>query len=591
MNQSVTATKLSAKTLKEIFHAAKFCQTVFVEKDFSNLEVALEQLTKLVAQGVRQSPILTVSCLNLTHVKFGYFTNLLVKTAITSHLFSTANKFSDEAAEQITKTNLLILFAITHPLMQIKAAPTLFKKYRKYIVNGAAVAFKTFKDQPISDQNCLRLLSQLANANKYSNSNMRAQSVCSLALNTTLLSFPFLNQPKLTLNQALKKVMAGTKIIQTLAKLDEWAVITMQACCSIGFSGSLVKLAAGKYAITLGLQDKDDWLVFEFSENKLNTNASLSRAKNENILSVIPQQSMDLFVLVSLFNDHLEQLRPHLAKQFAFLNQVNSIDPFSSEGMIDTAKILQSDNRKDISNFLNADFDTKQLILDYACRINRQQLNVKDINHALALIGTYRLFPVVADSKLRSQLARDQYLGAAEVVNKVDRYASTVLKVAQAVKFNGPEYAMLIARLLFVALTRIPRARYSVSGHAQRLTPEPTDLANMFAPSTLGNWYKISLKICQAWQLPKFYLAAVKAYFDMISNKVTLAALPKSNREFVALIQLSSLLYGQLLRGNATFAANSVSQDCIKVLGFEVRELRHLYNEIVDEIAPHSSLM
>ena len=552
----------------------------------------MSQLTKLVTQGFDQSPAQLIACINLTHNKYGFFTNLIVKLSVTSQLFALANQYTSNAAEQLAKVNLLMLQAVAKPILQIKNRPALLTKYRPHLRQAARIAFKKTDKQAFQDQDTLRLLSQLAGLNKYAATNQNAQNICKLAINTTFFCQPIHSQTKLSLKVALDRILAGSTNVFPPCEDPNLALRTKQWLEPLLQSGNLVRLANQHFGILLSkaTAGKEQWCLFEFNQNKLDTNAQFKIVKETDIRLVMPQQSMDLFVLLRLFSGNIEQISSAVPKPLLQPLGRHGVDLVACNEMVATAEVLQTEHQQRIREYLSNQYEACQRVLDHASRVNRQQQKVTDLKHALALIGVLRLYPVIADSKLISLQQEQIKLGLLEVLNKSDRYANIMFSLAVNTELEIPEYAMFLGRVMFQSLITIPKAGYAAASPAHPAIHQASSLSGAFAPTVHKQWRQVCVKMSQNWCLPKAYLASLKNYFDLIDNKVQLQALPRSSQRIVAVLHLGTIMFLHIAAGQRQLRPSSQLAPCSQVLGFTAKELQQVYLSLLGELAPATRL-
>ena len=591
MNNALTKNTLSAKTLKEIFNAAKFCQQVFVNRDSKNLEICVDQLNKLVTQGLRQNPLLTRLSLNLVHNKFGYYTNLIVKVAVATHWFARKLKFNDEASASMAKTNLCILYVLTQPILQTRNTPAAIKKYKSYLDRGAQLAFKKVSKGVISDQNSLRLLSQLAGINQFSQTNQRAQSLCSAALNCALHALPFLSGRKLSFEMALEQVQLGSLYVLKRPFLQQTLYEIKTQIHDESRQGCLVKLKDNKFAILIScLEQKDECVVFEFAENKISSNGKVESRPNKDLRLIIPQQTTDLFIIVQLYISHQNELFSTIEAESMPVKLMLEQEIMAPKGMEETLDLLSANNNNQLVAKLNQKPEQCQFILNYATKNNRQKLPVSDIKHAIALLGLARVFPAICDSMLNAIVTQDRYIGSAEVVNKLDLFVDLMGILSKTTKVDVPEYCQFTSRLMFIALILIPKSRYALNGKFSPPKSYSASLADLFTPAISGSWQNVCKKLYENWQLPKLYKAAIKAYFDYINGKVSLNKLPRTSQKLVALIEVQVWLYSLVLSGQTDLKPISQTKNSLNILGLSLSELKELYEKLLSEITFVSQL-
>jgi len=591
LNNTLSTTSLSAKTLKEIFHAAKFCQQVFVKQDTDNLEVSIDQLNKLVAQSLQQNCLLTRVTLNVVHNKFGYLTNLIVKTAVTTNWFAQKLEFNQDACASLTKTNLLILYTLTHPILRIKNEQRLLKKYHPYFKSAAQLTFKKVSRLGINDQNSIRLLSQLADINQFSKTNQTPQSICSLALNTAISLLPFTTEKKQTFDSSLKALHSKDSFMlqrpftkNTLFKLRTLII----AECK---TGSLVRLKNNKYGVFIESQsERQTNVLFVFQDNKINANATVEQIDNKDIALLIPQHSTDLFLIVSLFSKYQVELSSLISPAV-----IGSKIPLEKELMlpveeIDNHILYAENNNNQLAAKLLENKKQSQLILDYASKNNRQKLPVKDISHAIALLGSARIFPTICDSQLNVLISHNRYLGSSEVSNKLNTFVAIAGFLSKQIKVDIPEYCQFIARLLFAALIAIPKSRYAITGKYSNAQAFSASLADLFASDVTKTWQKIALKLAENWRLPRNYQASLKAYFDYANHNVALKSLPRSSQQFVSLLELSVFIFHLLVSGQRNIPSVQNIKPGLQVLGLDLSSARTLYAELLDDVCIVSKL-
>ena len=223
---------------------------------------------------------------------------------------------------------------------------------------------------------------------------------------------------------------------------------------------------------------------------------------------------------------------------------------------------LLQDKRLYLSKAIDSQSEVKDIVLHYAKKISRQNISITNTNHAIAMLGTERLFPVITLGMVELVQRSYAFMGSDELNNKINRLTNlSQITAKQYCRQSMPEYVPLVNRLLALSLFSIPKVTFSSNSHnVTKIHPlfanDHFCLAEIHQYKNLKLWLQVLNSLVATWRLPKPIKQFITKYIHSIANK-TVQKWNAIEREWLLSIELATCYYMLLLNTEFTAQANT----------------------------------
>ncbi len=583
-------------TLSALFVDLELCKSVFVERKSSELLVIVDSYVDAFMASMNIATPSILLSLNLNHNKLGYLHNVILKTSIVCYLISSVKNYNAEATKNLIKTTLVILYGITPRVIQIKREPDLLKQLKSGLKQAALITFKSLKIELKSNPDVLRLLSQLANINEYSNKSQVAQSVVLTSINSAFLMCPLTAANPQTAASALSHAIHFPLLINNKNFVSNVLYDVPNKLAPVLDFGSMTRLQSGEFAVLIDRSASEikNRILLSFKNKDFSLPPEIINVTNLKVRIIVPQSRMDLLQLTDYLAVHNQLNNAFSALKILFIGS-SAVNYLPLINLTETSKVLQSENNPLITDYINRDALKAELIMRYAQENNRNQQPINDLKHALALLGTTKIYPVVCLSEMKLQQSDSRYLGSFEVINKEEQFSQIVFVYAKLCRIDIPEYCELMSRILFQGLMTVPKSRYSacvsINISALKKFKDIHSISQIFADTPINSWQKATMNLLKNWQMPKLYQATIRGFFDVKKGAATVSSLPTTIRHIVILLLVSEWFYIECLIGGDISQNYDRIASNIKQLGFSLTEFKELSKGTLNQVTLTSNLL
>jgi hypothetical protein len=536
---------------------ASECHKVFVSQSESDLETSIDLLLNQIDTLLDVSPNLAGVILNTTNKNMHFVASFILKQACFSRSLCIKSKLDPDQIHSLIKASLLLLYLVLPELIAAKKDHKQLPYLKKALNSCLASSFQLAKKLKLTDNITLKLLSQIAGANTYSNANIYIQSLVVVSFNCTLSAFAGFND-KLTFGTALNRLLAAQSPLNIKQKqLTPYKVELSKLCNSLSdFNGALVKLRNKNLALLVEQNPSTlQFGIFEFSRTSMDDATEYEEVDAEQVRIILPQQIIDQTVLISLLASHKLDAETADQNEYTKLTSINGVNRYRADNdWRNISRSFLSNNNKTLCKVLSDYPEQSKLLLDYATEKNRQQQTVTDISHAIAMLGKDQLFPTLCNDNIKVKQYQVRKMGADVVNYKIDLFSHIASELHRHTNIGLPKYHELIGRILMIALMTIPKVSYAASSPARLAAPNADKtvcLSELFGLAALDNWKKISLLLSKSWLLPKVYTDIIEQYFYFLERGKRVEQDDKPINDNILLIILATYFFQHLINGKA----------------------------------------
>lgn len=571
---------------------ASNCHKLFISRAQSDLETNIDLLLNQIDVLLDTNPNLIGVILNTTNKNMHFVASLILKQACFSYSLCTKSKVDPDQVHSLIKASLLLLYLVLPELITAKKDHKQFPYLKRALKSSLNDSFALAKKIKLTDNITLKMLSQIASANTYSNANIYLQSLIVTSLNCTLSAFAGFND-KLTFGTALNRLLAAQSPLHIKQqKLEPYKTEFSKLCNSLSdFNGALVRLRNKNLALLVEQNPLTlQFGLFEFEQNSITEPTEYQEVEAEFVRVVLPQQIIDQSVLIKLF----ASLKLDEDNETRKLNAINGVNRYRADNdWRNISRSFLSNNSKTLCKVL-ADYpEQSQLLLDYATKQNRQHQEVTELNHAVAMLGKEQLFPTLCNDNIKVKQYQVRKMGADVVNYKIDLFSHISSELHHCTHIGLPKYHELIARILMISLMTIPKVSYSASSPAQLAKPtseKTVCLAELFGLASLDNWKKISLLLSKSWLLPKVYTELIQQYFYFLERRKKIEQDDKPINDNILLIIVATYFFQHLINGENRITENPVIENMLQKSKRIRSTLDYLYETIGQSVIINTPL-
>ncbi|NVK24397.1 MAG: hypothetical protein HWE10_05680 [Gammaproteobacteria bacterium] len=554
-----------------LIQAAKKCQLVFIKQDTAQFESAATSLIASYQQCKSALPNVEWLTLNLFDSQLDYFSNLLLKQVAISSRINSQLSYQPSASNSNNLASLLVLFALFPVIVTAKKQPSEIPLLKKHLSSASTKAFVIGKHIKLSDQDSLKLLSQIARKNRYHCTNQFSQTTVLLCVNSNLLAHLGLFQPISNINSALSKQLASCRFSAIhnpwLANfLPEFLPLVSISTLtgSVAIDKNKRKLLLVEYQNIEG-SNNGQWLCLSLSE-KLSEQLEYINAADLRVLA--PQQKISVSKLLSHLSSNTEN---KTSTQTKCSDNNTALKYQAPDEWRTIAQTLLLNNADKLANTLNKPGLPEQYktnLLQYASELSRENVAITDVKHAINLLGIERVYPITLTSALKARAAEFRYNSSDLIQYKSELFCQLVsghTKVTAAHRsITSPEFMSVVSRLIFLALMSIPKANFAAASqtninHDSNTSKQsPIALHQLYKLSNATTWYKITIALAQKWYLPNYHQSLIKAFFkpllansDIVQHSDTKNKNREKHVEEVKILQQASLIFSELTQSNS----------------------------------------
>lgn len=543
----------TAPTLHKFQSAVKTCTQAFLKQESTGLNDSVESCIAALEQLVKQEPSFALLLLNSSDRKLSLMENIIVKQLISAQLLSAKFDTLPKATKTLCRACMYLLYCLTPSLIKIKQKKISIETFGEQQKLLTQNTFKLVYQLKVQDKELIKLMSQISGNNKYKSSNQLLQTITLLVFNTNLVANSGVANKAISFDHALSKQLIaapcwfGLEVPYLNTYLAELQLLSNQTY----FAGNLVFAAKLGYFLLLSQSpDLGYWYALPFAPKTKLLSADVFKLEHYQITRAYPQFKLN--------HDELHQI--FLAAQ---TDWPIAEDHFATAGYYDPVNVkysvpdfwpkatqaLLKGNIKDLSIAVDSRAEFKNILLSYATKVNRHNLQITSSKHAISLLGLERVFPIITAGMMKLVQESFRFNGSEELNNKVDFLADIALNIgSKRTTHSLPEYHSLIVRLLALSLFTIPKVAFSANNFSKKevsmLFPKTTHicLAELFQYAKVELWLKVTLHMIETWKLPKIFKQFVTKYITSQKSNVKVSYSP-IEREWLAVIEQTNLVF------------------------------------------------
>lgn len=543
--------KEQSPTLQAFILAVKQCSQVIIKQRPRQLEEAIEAALIATDKLTDLDPQLALLLLNCNHHDLSMMDNLVAKQLLTVSLLCHKLNLLPKSIKTVSRSCFYILYSAFASLKKLKQGHLSPKQYQGVKTRFTSTAFTLAYKLKIEDKEVIKLLSQLAQTNKFCNTNQLIQTVTLLSFNTSLAIGFNISKP-VNFEHALNTQLAvnSTWLGISYRFLNTQLPILQTLSEGSFFAGNVIySPESGYYLAVCQSADLATWHCLPFDPRTKAFGSEVINIESELITRSFAQVKVDI---TSFWQSYIN-VCDELPTEDSHFSSSAYYDPITMKYSVpefwpQATQALLNGNIQELSDIVDSRGEFKQILLSYASTSNRNNIQISSSKHAITLLGLDRVFPVIASGMM--ELVEDSYkfTGSDELNNKVAYLTALVSKLAESkAKHSLPEYHSLIVRLLSLSLFTIPKVAFSASSHsAAQLkvvsrTPQ-LSLAEIYQYPRVELWLKIALHLIDTWKLPNLIKQFVTKYLTSL-NKPVKTSYSALELEWLEMVELSNLLF------------------------------------------------
>lgn len=541
-----------ATTLAQLQLAAKNCAKILINRQPTALEASIESVLVASEKLTQLAPQFTLLLLNTNGHKQSSLEKMIVKLIVTTSLFGARLNVLPKTIKTINRACLYLLYCTLPSLQRSQKKQINVKQYHIHKKRFCHHAFTLAYKLNLADKEVIKLLSQLAKANKFHNTNQILQSLTLLSFNTNLaMALPI--KGTLSFEQALNGQLVANPswlMIETPFLNNHLKLLQTLSDESLLAGNLLYSQSLGYFIAVSQSPDLACWYCLPYQTNTKKFSAEIVKLTHDQIIKVYPQTNLDL---QQLWQCYLEVKAQWPLDDDHFSN-TSYYDPVTLKYSVpefwpSTTKALLIGNIKELSQAVDARSEFKNILLSYASQANRSKQQVTSSKHAITLLGLERVFPVITAGMMKLVEEHSRFIGSDELNNKVNYLSAVSLKLAEDnINHTLPEYPTLIVRLLALSLFTIPKVAFSACNHNKKQLKaifgksSHICLAEIYQYPRVDLWLKVALHMIDIWKLPKVLKQFISKY--LTSQKSNIATSYSAiELEWLQLIEQTNLIF------------------------------------------------
>lgn len=572
---------------------------VFLKRDVTKLEQVvdsfLDQLQKLETL---HSPLLNV-IINTKPAELGSIGLIVLKQVLITKKLTRQLDYLPESEITIIKATLYVLYQLLPDLVPVLKQQSSLKQFQ---LNTQKVLIQTFNlvfKLKIKDKECLKLLSLLAKKNKYSKTNLLAQSTVLFGVNTNLLMSVKTSSSNLSFEQALSTQISIRPtwllpIKQLPCVLEEFLTISS----SEFFAGNLIKTKSNRSFLTFTQTEQvSNWLCIEFDANTKTFIDVIEEVDTSQILAFFPQSRITLNDLILATSSTEQEWQPYTEVKDTSIFNNEKLTYSVPEFWPQMVKSLISGNVKQLSESIDAEPKLNNILLQYASSINRERNLIRSSKHAISLVGQERVFPIITNGLFSTVQQSYRFIGSDTINEKVSLLTGVAYLVAKdRNNISLPEYLPMFTRILATSLFSVPKVRFSATSHAKPkleslcLSSQPICLAEVYQYHNFKVWQSISKNLVNSWRLPRYVDLFISKYLLGLT-KPEQANFSAKEQELINGIELTVACYILLENGNLSDDLKKRLATTAKRYGMTLKTLKDLALEYAQQLGYHTVLI
>lgn len=550
-------TNNTIETYSQFLESVQLLRTDFLERNLNNIELSTKALFDELEKLQKISPLAFYLSLNVRDARLSKLGQLIVKTSIISKYLSESQGFSRETQAAILLAINYYIFALAPSLVK-PSADDLPNALFRALKNGSNTALKALinnglekKQSNLVFKQAYELLRGIASKTKYAYKFNVAQNIFKLTIESAFYCVTFTKHKPLNIESALmlsasnSRIFKGLTIPRNLTKM--W------------ISPKVVRRHNNELALLIGpcLKEPDTWSICHLesdlrpTEPFLISSVDSSKLRFEHI-----QLKVDSIWLEQICEDifvHIDQSRWETPKA----KKYSLLEP--PQYLWELSKLISSGSNQKIIEALYDFPMQKKLILGYAKQVNRQQIPVTDLGHAIAMLGAMRVFPIICLNEMNLLEKTSMTIHSFSQINKTKLYASLASAISFQTKIDLPEYCELMARIV---------------------------MTNRFQDSSIKAWHKRAKTTALNWQLPKPYISAIYNFFRSQTQSLSLNEVSKANKPLLAILLLTERMFLQITEPANVDLNSHPNVDVLKTLNISLHEYQNFFDLIVDKVNP-----
>lgn len=572
---------------------------VFLKRDVTKLEQVvdsfLDQLQKLETL---HSPLLNV-IINTKPAELGSIGLIVLKQVLITKKLTRQLDYLPESEITIIKATLYVLYQLLPDLVPVLKQQSSLKQFQ---LNTQKVLIQTFNlvfKLKIKDKECLKLLSLLAKKNKYSKTNLLAQSTVLFGVNTNLLMSVKTSSSNLSFEQALSTQISIRPtwllpIKQLPCVLEEFLTISS----SEFFAGNLIKTKSNRSFLTFTQTEQvSNWLCIEFDANTKTFIDVIEEVDTSQILAFFPQSRITLNDLILATSSTEQEWQPYTEVKDTSIFNNEKLTYSVPEFWPQMVKSLISGNVKQLSESIDAEPKLNNILLQYASSINRERNLIRSSKHAISLVGQERVFPIITNGLFSTVQQSYRFIGSDTINEKVSLLTGVAYLVAKdRNNISLPEYLPMFTRILATSLFSVPKVRFSATSHAKPkleslcLSSQPICLTEVYQYHNFKVWQSISKNLVNSWRLPRYVDLFISKYLLGLT-KPEQANFSAKEQELINGIELTVACYILLENGNLSDDLKKRLATTAKRYGMTLKTLKDLALEYAQQLGYHTVLI
>jgi hypothetical protein len=572
---------------------------VFLKRDVFKLEQVvdtyLHQLQKLETQ---HAPYFDV-ILNTKPAELGAIDLIILKQVLITKKLTQKLGYLPDSEVTIIKASLYILYQLLPDLVPLLKQQIGLKEFaartQKVLINTFQLIFKL----KINDKECLKLLSLLANKNKYSKTNLLAQATVLLSINATLLTNVKTASNSLSLEQALSSLLSlQPKWLLPVHYLSSVLIEFLTISSSQFFTGNLIQTQDKRYFLMFTQTEQiSTWLCIEFeplSKKFINT---IEEIETSEIVAFYPQSRVKFSNLIEALAATNDQWQPYIETQSNVVFNTQTLTYTVPDFWPKIVESLISGNVKQLSANIDAEIKLKNILLQYASTINREKNAIRSSKHAISLVGQERVFPIITNGLFSAVQQSYRFIGSDAINEKVSVLTGIAYLVAKDKNtITLPEYLPMFLRLLAVSLFSVPKVRFSATSNNKPVLDSLFShshhicLAEVYQYNNQKLWLSICKNLISSWRLPRYVDQFMTKYLLSLT-KPTHSNFSQKEREWINGIELTVACYIMLENGNLSNEMKKRLAITAKRFGMSLKSLKDLSEEYAQQLGYHTVLI
>lgn len=571
---------------------------VYLKQEHTKLEQVVDRTLSQIKSFEQQHYSVLNLVLNVQPIDLGTIDLLILRQVLISKKLATKLNYTLNSEVTMTKTSLFILYLLLPDIVSLLKQQISIDQFRtitrQTITNTFSLAFKL----KVQDKDCLKLLSLLANKNKYSKTNLLAQTLVTLSINTNLLVNIKTGSERLNIEQALSSQFSvQPKWLIPAPYVHSVLLDLLTINSSDLFAGHLIRTLDRKYYLVfIQSEDVSRWLCVEYDVEAKQFDSRLTEIEQDQITSFFPQCKLSLQQAIDAISQTMEDWQAYTESTNSDISSPQEFYHSVPDFWPKIVKTLTSANIKHLSESIELEPKLKQILLQYASGINREKLTIRSSKHAISLVGQERVFPIVTSGLLTAVQHNHRFIGSEAINEKIRLLTGMSYLVAKSNSTRTlPEYVPMFIQLLTMSLFSVPKVKFSVASNnkpkLESLFPDSQhiSLAEVYQYPNIKLWQKINKTIIKKWGLPQYVDIFISKY--LISTiKPSQAKFSSNEQEWLGCIELSLACYLILENTNVSTDIQKRLMVTAKRYKMSLQSLEKLAVKYAQQLGYHSVL-